>query len=143
MFKHYSTNNDDVDRIMSPRTVISVSSARRLQKYAAVLDALRRASQRVRMSVLSSAKKEFVQALVDCARLLIRNKWRLTENQKRQLRRRTDAIYDLVNPRTSLARRRVLLQSGGFIGALLGPALRLIGPVVGGLLGGIGGGRRR
>jgi len=125
---------------MAPkRALISAVSARRLHKYAPTLEALRQASQRVRVSVLSNAKKEFVQALVDCARLLIRNKWRLTENQRRQLRRRTDAIYDLVNPRTSLLKKRVLLQSGGFIGAILGPALSMLAPVVGGLIKSIGG----
>ena len=121
---------------MPARKLVSAAGARRLQRYARTLDALRRAGREARASVLSKAKKEFVSALVDCARLLIRNKWRLTENQKRQLRRRTKMIRQLVNPRTSLACRRALLQTGGFLGALLGPALKIIGRLVGGLIGG-------
>ena len=82
---------------------MSATSGRRSHKYAAMPEVPTQASQHARVSVLSRAKKEFAQALVDCSRLLIRNKWRLTENQKCQLRRRTDAIYNLVNPRTTLA----------------------------------------
>ena len=114
---------------------------RRLQRYASTLDALRRASQQTRVNVLSRAKRELVAVLVECARLLIRNKRRLTEHQLRQLRRRTEEVRALVNPRTSLARRCAILQSGGFLGALLGPALKLIGPLLGGVLGGGGGNR--
>ena len=107
---------------------------KRVFKYASSLDALRRAGEQVRRSVLSRAKRELVLVLVDCARLLIRNKRRLTEPQLRRLRQKTDDIYDLVNPRTSIARRRQILQTGGFLGAILGPALGLLAPLVGGLI---------
>ena len=107
---------------------------KRVFKYATSLDALHRAGEKVRKSVLSRAKRELVLVLVDCARLLIRNKRRLTETQLRRLRQKTDDIYDLVNPRTSLARRRQILQTGGFLGALLGPALGLLAPMVGKLI---------
>ena len=51
-------------------------------RYAALLDALCCAGEKVRKSVLSKAKRELVLVLVDCARLLIRNK---TEPQLRHL----------------------------------------------------------
>ena len=108
--------------------------AQRAFKYASSLDALRRAGEQVRRSVLPRVKRELVLVLADCARLLIRNKRRLREPQLLRLRQKTDDIYNLVNPRTSIAHHRQILQTGGFLGTILGPALGLLAPLVGGLI---------
>ena len=117
--------------------------APRILRYATSLEALHKAGAQVRRSVLSRGKREIVLVLVECARMLIRNKRRLTEGQLRKLRAKTEQVYDLINPRTSLARRRQILQTGGFIGALLSPVLSLLSPILRGVAMVSGAGRRR
>ena len=93
-----------------------------------------RDDEQVHCSLLSRAKRELVLMLVDCARLFIRNKHRLTEPLPFHLQQNTDDIYDLVNPRTSIAQRRQILQMRGFLGAILRPALGLLILLVRGLI---------
>ena len=61
-------------------------------KIHVTLDAFRRASQQTKVSVLSKVKRELIMVLVDCTRLLIKNKHMLTDYQVRQLRRRTEEV---------------------------------------------------
>ena len=93
-----------------------------------------RAGKKVRKLVLFKAKRELVFVLADCTRILIGNKRRLTEPQLRHLRRKTEEIYDLVNLKTSIVRRRQILQTRGFLGAILEPALGLLALLVGSLI---------
>jgi hypothetical protein len=106
---------------------------RRVTKNAEVLRALFNADNAVRAAVIRRAKKELVLALVDVARAIINRVVPLTDAQLRSIARRARDIKALVNPRTSIESRKELLQKGGFITALLAPALKLLPTLLGGL----------
>ena len=106
----------------------------KLRKHAHVLRALQRVDDRVRVEVMSAAKKDLVTLLVQCAKAIINRQVPLTRHQSAAVRSRTRDIAAFVRPGATLAQRRSVLQRGGFLGALLS--------VVPGLLGGLLGGRR-
>jgi hypothetical protein len=62
----------------------------------------------------------------------------LTPKEKASLKKRAPAIEKVAKRSTSLKAKRDIIQKGGFIGALLGPALRLLGPALGGIASAIG-----
>ena len=98
----------------------------RIKRHAPVLQALRRLNNNARLSVMGSAKKELIATLVACARAIINRAVRLTERQTNEIRRHATSIRELLRSRATIAQRRKTLQTGGFLGALLGPILGLL-----------------
>jgi hypothetical protein len=72
--------------------------------------------------------------LLDCLRLCCKNI--LEENvavsptQKSRLKRHKNTLRKLVQPRLSRKNKKTLLQRGGFLGALLGPIVSLVAPLL-------------
>lgn len=100
--------------------------------------ALTKASATIRDSTIAEANKDLILALVECARNVLLGNVHLTTAQLNSLRRHRRAIEDLTNSRTSVRQKKLILQRGGFLGLLLKPLASLLG----GVLGGLGGGRR-
>lgn len=93
-----------------------------------------RTSAVARNAVLSVAKRDLVLAIVDCAKLIIKRKVPLTAAQLRKLRAIGNDIKTFVSRNTSHDVRRQTLQTGGFLGALIGPVLSMLPNIIGSLL---------
>ena len=100
---------------------------RRVRGNARLLEALRDVDLTTRRTFLGGASASLVEALVDAIRLVLQNRGRLPPSDYIALRRQARNISAVVNPRTSLDRKRRILQSGGF--------LNLVLPLLGNLLG--------
>ena len=109
-------------------------STKRIERNAVVLSALSKASATTRNAVIASAKKDLVYALVDCAKAIIKRRVPLTRAQLNRILRLTADVRVLVSRGATLDERKRVLQKGGFISALLGPALKILAPA---LLGGL------
>lgn len=96
---------------------------------------LRRAKQAVRKEHIKRASKDLILALVDVARALIKGQVSMTPQQLGAARRNKHNLTNLVAPGKSVEEKKRILQKGGFIGALLGPLLKIGAPIIGGLLG--------
>ncbi len=108
-------------------------STKRIERNASVLSALAKASATTRNAVIASAKKDLVYALVDCARAIIKRDVPLTRGQLNTIKRLAAEIRVLVSRNATLEERKRVLQKGGLISALLGPALKIIPSLLGGL----------
>jgi hypothetical protein len=75
---------------------------------------------------MASAKKELVTTLVECARAIINRRVPLSASQYEAIRRRAKDIGALTKSNATLEQRRKILQNGGFLSALIGPALSLL-----------------
>jgi hypothetical protein len=102
----------------------------RLRTHETVLRALQRLDNNARASIMASAKRELVTTLVDCARAIINQRVPLSSSQYEAIRGRLKDIRALTRPKTSLDERRRILQNGGFLSALIAPALSLLPKVV-------------
>jgi hypothetical protein len=115
----------------------------RVREHEAVLRALHRLDNNARAVVMESAKRDLVTTLVECARAIINRRVALSPNHYEAIRRRVKDINALTRPKASLDERRRILQKGGFLSALIGPALSLLPKVVSSIGGLIARGKAR
>ena len=75
---------------------------------------------KLRKAILEYADAELISALCECAHNIVSGTVRLTLQQKVRLRRYRTDLHSIVNKKTSVARkRRIIQQKGGFLPALL------------------------
>ena len=85
-------------------------------------------------AVLKGASPDLIDALSECSLNILKGHVRLTSAQKKRLKRYRQSLRALSKKKTSAKRRKQILQKGGFVGALLKPALGiLLGSALGGL----------
>jgi hypothetical protein len=115
--------------------------SKRVKKHATDLQLLARAKRAIRNRKIKSASKELIMALVDLAKAMIKGEVSMTPFQLAAVRRHKNNFRAVVKPKTPVNKLKKTFQVGGFLPALLGPILKVAGPLIGGLLGGLGGGR--
>ena len=112
----------------------------RVRRHATDLQRLVKAKAVTRKRMLSGASQSLILALVDIAKSLIRGELSMTPRQLSAARRSRRQLHGLAQKGVSVEKkRRVLVQDGNLIGLLLKPLIQGIGPIVSGLLGGLGG----
>ena len=112
-----------------------------LRKHAPLLPVLLEARDPVRKRYMSCCSREMCDAMSELADNLLKGNIPLTEAQLELLRPSAKDIETLAKKKTSLKDKRNILQKGGFFGALIGPAIKILGPLVSGLVGAFGGGK--
>ena len=109
--------------------------AHSLKKHADVLNVLVKTKPKVQKAIIQTADKDLVNCLCDCALNVLKANVPLTPSQKRKLARHKQGLRALISPKTSVSKKRKVLQTGGFLPALLGPILGIAGPLLGKLFG--------
>jgi hypothetical protein len=69
--------------------------------------------------------------MCECAQNLLKGNVKLTKGQREKIRSRKQSFRKLVFKRTPLAKKRQILQKGGFLGALLRPIVAALGGLFG------------
>jgi len=107
--------------------------SQRLEKYAAFLKRLHKANNKERKQILKKVKhdKEFVKCLCECAKNIIKGNIKMTAAQREKICRRKQSFRKLALKKTSLKEKQRIVQSGGFLGALLGPIISVLGSLFG------------
>jgi len=99
-----------------------------LRRNAPFLKLLYSSSPAIRKRILQShCSPDFVTCVCECAKNLLIGNVPLTASQKATLRRRYNNLRDLALKKTSQRKRKQIIQSGGFLGALLGPIISVLG----------------
>ena len=93
----------------------------RVQKYAPTLRILSRASPKVKRTVIQQADNQFMNCLCECGKNVLESNVPLTPRQLRVLRPYKNHLRELVSKKVGIKRKKIILQKGGFIGALLKP----------------------
>ena len=110
---------------------------KRLKSYSKYLQRLQASPAPQRLRLLKEKCKEdgFVRCLCDCAKNILKGNVPLTAKEKQKLAKHKRVLRLLVDKRASLKRKKdAVVQKGGFIGALLGPVVSVLGSLLGGLL---------
>jgi len=92
-----------------------------------VLKRIRKLGERAKREYVRKCNKEFVDCVSECAKNVIKGNVPLTDRQKTTLRRKRNDIRALSLKKTSLRKKRKILQKGGFLTALLAPVLSILG----------------
>jgi len=107
--------------------------SKRLEKYAPCLRQLHKASSPAQKKMLKKLHKnsDFIKCLCECAKNIIKGNVKLTIGQREKVRQRKRSFRKLALKKTSLKEKRRIVQSGGFLGALLGPIISVLGSLFG------------
>lgn len=70
---------------------------------------------------------DLVHCLSVCCKNLLAGRVPLTKDQKKSLARRKKDLRKLASKKVSRKQKRVIIQKGGFLGALLGPIISVLG----------------
>jgi len=101
----------------------------RTRNYLPILKRIQRWERRQRNSS-SCRAKEFIDCVSECAKNVIKGNVPLKPTQLRRLRREISNVRVLASKKTSLKKKRRILQNGGFLSALLPPILGVLGSLL-------------
>ena len=102
----------------------------RLKKYFVKLRLLKKASAKVRKRILKNCNKNLLCCLCECAKNILKGNVPLTKPQKSKLGRFKKKLRHLASKKTRSVIKKTLIQSGGFLGALLTPVLSFLGSLL-------------
>jgi len=102
----------------------------RLKKYFAKLSLLKKASAKVRKNILKDCNKNLLCCICECAKNVLKGNVPLSKPQKSKLSRFKKKLRHLVSKKIRATVKKKLVQSGGFLGALLTPVLSFLGSLL-------------
>ena len=94
------------------------------------LKLLKEASPKMRKKILKDCKKNLLCCICECALNVLKGNVPLKKSQKSKLRRFKERLRKLVSKKTRVKIKKRIVQSGGFIGALLTPVLSFLGTLL-------------
>ena len=81
--------------------------------------------------MLKGASPDLIKALCECSLNILKGRIKLSPTQKKKLSRHKNNLRLLATKKSTLKHRKRVLQKGGFLGALLGPVLGVLGSLFG------------
>src|SRR5215469_2074785 len=104
-----------------------------LKRNAAFIRLLHKASPKVRKAMLRSrCTSDFVNCISECCKNVLKGNVPLTPSQSERLRRKRTVVRALALKNTTRKKKRRLIQSGGFLGFVLGPIVSILSSLLGG-----------
>ena len=92
---------------------------------------LKKASPRLRKAIIDNSENDLILALCEIISNVLTGNVQLNPNQKKKLNVHKKSLRLLANRSVPIKTKRKLLQKGGFLAALLPPALSLLATIVG------------
>lgn len=109
--------------------------ATRVKKNIHFLKVLHDSKPKIRKAILQNADKELIDTICECLHNILRGNVVVSPALKRKIHRQRANICQLHSKKCSLKRKKkILIQQGGFLPALLAPILGIVGSLVGGLI---------
>lgn len=103
-----------------------------LKKFSPYLRVLHKSSPRVRKSLTKkNCSPEFIKCICECAKNILAGNVSLSPEHKRRLKRHKHSLRKLTLKKTPLKTKKKIVQTGGFLGALLGPIVKILGGLFG------------
>src|SRR5206468_1912497 len=102
--------------------------SRTLKKFAPYLKVLQKSSPKVRRKLTKkNCNPEFIKCICECAKNILIGNVDLSPQDKRRLKHHRHSLRKLMLKKTSLKTKKKIVQTGGFLGALLGPIVKILG----------------
>jgi len=98
----------------------------RTRKYLPILKQIQRLGEKAKKQFIKKCDREFIDCVSECAKNVLKGNVPLKPTQLRRLRRERSNVRVLASKKTSLKKKRRILQKGGFLGALLPPFLGVL-----------------
>jgi len=99
----------------------------RVKTHLPTLKRIRRLGEKARRDYVRKCDNGFIHCVSECAKNVIKGNVPLTTRQMKNFRCRCNDLRALSTRKTSLRRKRKILQKGGFLSVLLPPVLSVLG----------------
>lgn len=106
----------------------------RLKKNFEKLRLINESSPKMRKRILSNCKPDLLCCLCECAMNVLKGNVPLKKSQKSKLSRFRHMLRKLALKKTGVKIKKRIVQTGGFLGALLTPVLSFLGTLLSGAL---------
>ena len=100
--------------------------SKRVKKFLLVLKRITKLGNKAKRDCIRKCKKDFLDCISECAKNILKGNVPLTDRQKTGLHRRRNDLRALSMKKTSLRKKRRILQHGGFLTAPLPPVLGIL-----------------
>ena len=111
--------------------------SQRLRRHSSSLRALAKAPETITRAVVRGCDDALFKCLCECAVNVLNGNVPLTTSEYSKLKVHKTGLRQLADKRVNRDKKRIILQQGGFLGALLAPiAASVLGPVVRSIVGG-------
>lgn len=102
-----------------------------LIKHATVLKLLQKSSPSVVRHIIRNADRKLLNTLCECSLNILKGNVALSKPQLIRLKKYKSALRNLADRKTSVKKKKDILQTGGFLSALLTPLLGVLGGILG------------
>lgn len=99
---------------------------KRVQQLLPQLKQLKRLSRKNKKKFIANCDKDFVHCICECVKNLLKGRLPLKNNHLKALARHKQSLRQLALKKTSLVKRKQILQRGGFLSLLLEPLVSSI-----------------
>ena len=100
--------------------------SKRASQILSVIKPINKMTPKKRKQFIACCNRETLNCLCECAKNILRGNIKLSRSQLSKLKKHKSAIRNITLKKTPLYTKRKLLQRGGFISALIGPAISLL-----------------
>ena len=105
--------------------------SKRVKKNAETLRFLAHCTPKQRKLLLESADKELVTTICECTMNVLKGNVPITKAHKKKLSRYKQHLRNIADKKkSSLKRKEILIQKGGFLGLILKPVLQTLGSLL-------------
>ena len=112
--------------------VYVANMSERLKRHVPLLKALAKASTHSRKKFLkNNCSQDFIHCICECVQNILKGRARLSKAHKSKLSRHKNSMRKLILKKTSFKNKKKLVQTGGFIGALLPSLIKIVGGLFG------------
>jgi len=101
-----------------------------MRKFLPLLRRISKLGNKEKSQYAKRCNKEFLDCVSECAKNILSGNVQLTTKQKTALRRNRQNLRQLSIKKTSLKKKRQIIQKGGLLGAILAPVLATLGGTV-------------
>ena len=109
-------------------------SRKRVQQILPQLKSLSDMKNRDRKKFIASCNKNFILCICECVKNALKGYLPLKKCQLKSLSRHKQSLRQLALKKTSLSRRKKILQRGGLLGLLIGPLVSSLSSLLGNLI---------
>jgi len=102
----------------------------RVKKYLPVLKRINKLGDKVKRDYVRKCDRGFLDCISECAKNVLKGNVPLSDRQKKKLRRNRKDLRALFVKKTTLRKKRRILQKGGFLTALLPPILGVLANIL-------------
>ena len=103
----------------------------RLKRNASTRKLLHGAKPSIQKAVLKKSKDDLVKCFCDISFNVLKGTAPISKQHKKRLSRHKSSLRKLIDRKLSLKKKRKVIQSGGFLSALLAAAIPILGSLIG------------